>query len=220
MAETTPRSRRQGSKGIAPRECVARKGIGLKNSSKLRVAGALVALIAFSAIGTAGAASAQDGPAKGVTNTIEIKGKNEKRLHFAGPKTVPPLSSLEIVNLTKPGKVGPHTFTLVTDDAVPKTRNQIRKCFNFALPVCERVLAAHEVEFGPGPPVVNQPNVENGNPGWDAPFDADNDGDSWYTETKDETTSRVVTTPEDHLRYFCLVHPFMRGKVKVETPAP
>ena len=179
-----------------------------------------MALVGVSAIGTAGAASAQDGPAKGPTNTITIKGKNDKTLHFAGPKTVPPLSSLEIENATKPGKVGPHTFTLVTDEAVPKTRTQIKKCFKIELPVCERVVTAHDVEFGPGPPVVNQPVVENGAPGWDTPFDASTDGDSWYTETKDETTSRQVSTGEDHLRFFCVVHPFMKGKVKVEIPTP
>ena len=75
---------------------------------------------------------------------------------------------------------------------------------------------AHEVDSG-RTFEVGQPNVENGSPGWDAPFDADTDGDSWYTETKDETTCRQVSTTEDHLRYFCLVHPFMNGKVKVEA---
>lgn len=177
-----------------------------------------MALIAFSAIGTAGAASAQDGPAKGVTNTIEIKGKNEKRLHFAGPKTVPPLSSLEIVNKTKVQKVGPHTFTLVTDDALPKTKTQIKKCGKIELPVCVQAFGAHQVD--PETFEVGQPNVESGAPGWDTPFTSDTDGDSWYTETKGETTSRVVSTPEDQLRYFCLVHPFMNGKVKVEAPTP
>jgi hypothetical protein len=187
---------------------------GLKNSSRLRVAGALAAVVGVSVVGVGGASA--DSQSKGPVPTIEIKGGKFKNLRFEGPDTVDVGAMLQIENKTNAEKVGPHSFSLVEKDALPANKKQRKKCENLEFQLCEDVATAHEVEFGPGGPVVNQPNAENGTPGWDLTFDGDGRlGDSWFTQNEDETTSRPVSAGPSTLRYFCVVHPKMKGKLTV-----
>jgi plastocyanin len=191
----------------------------VKTASKLRLMGAAAALAALTVVAAGGAASAstakQGAP---VGKTIKMKGDSFKDLKFAGPDTISEGQTLGVVNLTKPKKVGPHTFTLVTKDALPK-KDDYKKCEKLKpSTVCDDVVVEHEVEFPPaGPPIVHQPNVDNGFEGWDSSFDnGEAVGDSWYTETKDEETSRTVSAEVDKLFYFCLIHPNMKGKISVD----
>jgi hypothetical protein len=192
----------------------------LKTASTLRLMGAAAALAALTVVAAGGAASASTAE-KGdpIEKTIKMKGDKFNDLKFAGPDSIVEGQSLAIVNLTKPNKVGPHTFSLVTKDARP-TKDEYKKCANLKpSTVCDDIATAHEV--GPPPDFpVGVPNVDNGNDGWDLSFDnVDNQGDSWFTQTKDEETARTVTAEVNNLFYFCVVHPDMKGKIAVEHPA-
>lgn len=179
-------------------------------------AGVVAALAAVSAVAVGGTASASDaaGKARIPGNSIKIKGNGHPR--FDAPETVLAGQDLQIVNKTDPNLIGPHSFSLVEKPALPNNRDEIKKCERLKL-VCKDIANAHEVEFPPnGPPTIGKYNVENGLEGWDATFDGGQvDGDSWFTETEDETTSRAVTAGPGNLWFMCVVHPHMQDKVKV-----
>jgi hypothetical protein len=188
----------------------------LKKASKLRLAGATAAVVALVVVAVGGTASAGAAPEKGVPTVIKIKGNDNP--HFVAPDTVPAGSELEIENLTKPNKIGPHTFSLVTKDQLPRGKEEFKKCENGKL-ICADIIEAHDVDFSQRPPIVHEPIVENGDTGWDESFDGTDPGDSFYTETKDETHSRTVQAQAGNtFRFMCVVHPFMRGKIDVVSP--
>jgi hypothetical protein len=151
-------------------------------------------------IGMTGAAAAEN-ERGGVNPPAKIKIKlNDEGPFFQGPDSIDKGSKLTIVNRTDPKDVGPHTFTLVKKGPKP----------------FERILAAHEAGPPPDFPIGKQ-SVDSGKKGWDRPFTENRDGDSWYTETKGESHSRKVKAKVGKtLRYFCAVHPFMKGKFEVE----
>jgi hypothetical protein len=184
----------------------------LKNASKLRLAGALGAIVALGAL-TAGGTAAAGVSSKGLTETIKIKNNDHPK--FVGPDVVSAGSELQIVNRTDPNAIGPHTFSLVTKDQLPKGREEIKKCGKQFRKVCGDIAEAHEVNFNTGE--VNKPVVDNGLPSsWDASFDGDSAGDSWFTLSKDESHARQVgAAPGEKLFYMCAVHPFMQGKLEV-----
>jgi plastocyanin len=178
----------------------------------LRFGGVLAALTALAVVGVGGSASAAD-TAKGPSLNPQVKIKGNGNPHFVAPEVVGIGQELEIVNRTDPTVIGPHTFSLVEKEALPKTNEEIEKCSNLKL-VCKDIANAHKVD--PQTFAVEKPDVEKGFPGWDATFDgAQQKGDSWYTETQDETTSRQVSAGPGNLWFVCAVHPFMQGKVKV-----
>jgi hypothetical protein len=185
----------------------------LKKASTLRLLGASVALVALGATVIGGTASA-DTSAKRATATITME-KDGRDLFFAGPQTVEKGAKLKIENLTNPRRIGPHSFTLVKKGAIPSSRNELKKCSRIELPVCLKVAEAHEIDpktFLPG-----EPKVENGKKGWDAAFSNRRNGDSWFSVKKNSTDSRKVTAQAGKtLHFFCIIHPFMQGKIKVE----
>jgi hypothetical protein len=183
------------------------------NVRMLRVGGVLAALSALTIVAVGGAASA-DTASKRATAKITME-KDGRNLFFAGPESVEKGAKLKVENLTSPRKVGPHTFTLVKKGSLPSSRNEFKKCARFELPVCTKVLKAHEVDPETGE--VGKAKVENGRKGWDAAFSRARKGDSWYTERKNDTDSRKVSANAGKtLRFFCVVHPDMQGKIKVE----
>ena len=156
------------------------------------------------------AKSGAGGTAK-IKMKVEGKGKNAD-LFFKGPKEVEKGTKLEIVNKTSPSKVGPHTFTLIKKNRLPKTKKEIKACEKLELAVCVNGAEAHEVNLMTFE--VNRPKVEVGKKGWDQAFGKI--GDSWYTETAGEHNTRKVSADDGKtLHYYCLVHPFMQGKIKV-----
>jgi hypothetical protein len=126
-------------------------------------------------------------------------------------------SQLTILNDTSPRRIGPHSFSLVERNALPRGRDEIRKCRNFKL-VCEDIAEAHQIQF-PGP-TIGDTDVDNGLDGWDLSFDgAGGHGDTWLSLAKGETEARTVTTTtDDRLFFLCLVHPDMKGKIDVLHP--
>ena len=99
----------------------------------------------------------------------KVKMKAEGRdLFFKGPKQIKKGQKLEIVDKTAPSKVGPHTFTLIKKNRLPKSKKDIKACENGKLAVCANAIKAHKVDFSVNPPAVNKPRVEVGRKGWDA----------------------------------------------------
>jgi hypothetical protein len=156
-------------------------------------------------------AKAGSGHAAKIKMKVEGKGKNAD-LFFKGPKEVEKGTKLEIVNKTSPSKVGPHTFTLIKQNRLPSTKQEIKDCEKIKLAVCVNAFKAHEVD--PMTFEVNRPKVEVGTKGWDKSFGKT--GDSWFTDAAgDHNTRKVSANDGKTLYYFCLVHPFMQGKIKV-----
>ncbi len=171
---------------------------------------ALAAVFALTAGG--GASASKKGHSKSGRAAVvkmDVKGKD---LGFTGPKTVEAGQKLKIVNKTSPKKVGPHTFSLVKKKDLPTTNKQMKDCEKLKRGVCTNIAKAHKLD--PATFTINKPDVDAGKKGWDKSFGKH--GDSWYTQKKGEKTTRKVSAkPGKILYYFCAVHPFMVGKVKV-----
>ena len=179
------------------------------NARTLRRGG--IALAGAALLFTGGATQAH-----AATITMKLKGKGKSAVpYFTGPKTVAHGAKLKIVNDTAPKAIGPHTFSLVKAGLVPKGAKAQSKCAgeNALTGLCLTIAKAHEVDLKTFK--VSKPIVETGRTGWDTSFGKT--GDSWYTETKGEKTSRIVTAKAGTtLTYFCAVHPNMVGKIKVK----
>jgi hypothetical protein len=186
----------------------------MKHSRRLRAAGAVAALAAAGAVATAGTVATAD-VAKGpeVGDSIKIKGNSKPR--FVAPDVVAAGQELEIVNKSNPQAIGPHSFSLVEKEELPKGRDELRRCFKLK-DVCKQIAASHGV-FPPNDFEVDEPDVDNGLEGWDTRFEGSDHGDSWFTAQQDETTSRPVTAAPGNMWFMCVVHPDMRGKVEVEV---
>ena len=179
----------------------------IARGSRGRLVAGLIGLVACAGM----LALAAPAPAQGA-QTIKIV-RNGNNLLFKGAKAVRSGAQLRIVNKTKPNQVGPHTLSVVKKSLLPRTGKQIQRCFDEGR-ICFDVAVAHEFDFDTG--VVNEPLVDVGLEGWNRPFKPEAEGDSWYTETKDEVFRQVVSAQSGRtLHYFCAVHPFMQGKLEV-----
>ncbi len=165
------------------------------NSVRVRWAGLLTAGVV--AVGFAGSAAAEQ--ERGGGPTIQMVKQNGE-LDFIGPATVAKGSTLRVVNNTNPMEVGPHTFTLVK-----KGRKPYR-----------RIINAHEVDQNGN---VGRRTVDSGRTGWNRIFTFQHRGDSWYVDEEGKAQERVVSAAEGRtIRYFCAIHPFMKGQFKVVGP--
>ncbi len=152
----------------------------------------------------------------GNTETITMEFAKGK-MKFDGPNSVTVGDKLEIVNNTDPKQIGPHTFSLVTQGALPKTPQARKGCFT-PKHICLAIAQWHG--FNPKTEKISKPLVKAGAAGWSTMGNATGKkGDSWFTEKKGETVSQEVTAaPGSSLYYLCAVHPWMQGKVGVEAP--
>lgn len=152
----------------------------------------------------------------GNTETITMEFAKGK-MKFAGPSSVTVGDQLEIVNNTNPKQVGPHTFSLVTQGALPKTPKARKGCFA-PKHICLAIAIWHG--FNPKTERITKDLVKVGPAGWSTAGNATSKkGDSWFTEKKGETISQEVTASADStLYYLCAVHPWMQGKVDVVAP--
>ena len=169
------------------------------------------------ALGAGSAASADEGKtaAAAATSTKTISMRADARgLRFTGSSTVKSGEQLRIRNLSDPRAQGPHTFTLAAANALPRSRKAMQQCFTPGK-ICLTAAMAHEFDEKTGKVAV--PLVEAGKDGWDKRFSRKvKEGDSWYSEEKGEEFSQVVSAKAGTvLRYICVVHPEMQGKIKV-----
>lgn len=152
--------------------------------------------------------------ASAVTAKIKMKGKTDQGLRFAGATEVERGQKLKIVNKTSPKKVGPHTFTLIESKLVPKNEKQGEACYGPG-GICQEIFEAHEIDEENE--TVGRPDIDVAKKGWDFLFDEGETGDSWFTfEEDDKTSRRVKADSNSRLSYFCVIHPWMTGDLKVK----
>jgi hypothetical protein len=137
-------------------------------------------------------------------------------LRFVGPKTVTEGEDLTVVNQTNPRQVGPHTFSLVQQEFLPKTPKARQLCFTKGH-ICKAIARWHGVK-GNGPPTKNP--AEAGAEGWSTMGSPTEDGDSWFTGEKPGTSfeQRVAagaTAGPVTIYFMCAIHPWMHGRITV-----
>lgn len=183
-------------------------------SRRIPVALAATAALGVSAlvIGPALASPAHSAAAK--KNRITIRGgQTFKPGHYVKDNMrFTPLHSkvrsgatVTVVNKTSPDE--PHTISFIKKSQVPRNDKQIVGCMNFK-GVCGQLVQAHQADPQTGE--VKQPIVDPGTPGVDGP------GNSYYIapgtkKIKFKVSAKKGTT----LYYFCVIHPWMQGKIKV-----
>lgn len=192
----------------------------LSRRARLRALALAVSAAALTVAGGASlAGAAETSVATGKTDVISIE-LTKGKLKFVGPETVTVGDQLEIVNKTNPHQVGPHTFSLVTKGSVPKTGTQRKHCFT-PKHICLAIAKWHG--FNPKTEKITINPAKAGPEGWSTEGNATGKkGDSWFTgETKGGHFSQEVTAePGTTLYYMCAVHPWMHGKVTVESVVP
>lgn len=181
--------------------------------------GAAAACAALAVFG-ANAATASS-HAAGVTIKAADKGqtyvinKSATDSMFFSPGTAT-IKSGQTLTFTYDGKPAdePHTISVVSEKNLPSTNAQINACSNGGDKVCNLIIAGliKNPKAPPGPTndIVHW-TVDKGKPGLDGP------GDSIAIEgAKHKTISIKVTAPAGTtLYFFCVVHPWMHGKLKV-----
>lgn len=190
-------------------------------SGRARIAAAIVAALALTVFVPTFATGAPpplgDTPPPGATiDTIKIKG-GFQNLRFVGPSTATTGDYLRVVNKTKPAQVGPHSFSLVTQSSLPKTRQARKACFAPGH-ICRAIAKWHGVT-GNGP-VTENPTIAGG-PGWDTPGSLTVKGDSWFTGNKPDTSvvQQLTAAGPTRIFFLCAIHPFMKGSIEVLPPA-
>jgi hypothetical protein len=151
------------------------------------------------------------------TVDIKFQGNLPK---FVAPATVPNGAYLNVVNKTNPSQFGPHTFSLVTQGAIPKTKQARHNCFKVGH-ICTRIGVWHGTKANGSGPVTENPALA-GAPGWDTLGNLHKKGDSWFTGFKPHNSfAQQVTAPVGTTLYFqCAIHPFMKGSIDVVAPTP
>jgi hypothetical protein len=172
---------------------------------------------AIVAIGVAGPvwADAGDSATGSTANTVLIK-QEGKTLKFVAPKTIIAGEDLTITNKTNAKKVGPHTFSLVTESELPQTKKERKLCFT-PKHICKAIAAWHGVK-GNGPPTKNP--AEAGKDGWDTEGSLTKKGDSWFTGQKPNATYTAPVSVDTSkgpvtIHFICAVHPWMHGSIEV-----
>jgi hypothetical protein len=148
---------------------------------------------------------------------VTIKLKPNHLPKFVGPATVPNGAYLQVTNQTNGAQVGPHTFSLVTQGVIPKTKPARQKCFTPGH-ICLEIAQWHEATRGP----VGQNPALAGAAGWDTSGNLNKKGDSWFTGGKvgNSFAQQVTAPPGTTLHYLCAVHAFMKGSIEVTAPTP
>jgi plastocyanin len=180
----------------------------LKKHLVLAVAAAAAVMLASFGAGLAGAAVTPTG----VTDTVYIK--DEKgALKFVAPATVHQGDELNVVNETDPKKVGPHTFSLVTQGSLPKTPQARKSCFT-PKHICMSIAKWHG--FNPKTERITINPAKAGLLGWSTMGSTTKKGDSWFTgEKKGTSFSQQVTAEPGTIYFMCAIHPWMQGKTTV-----
>lgn len=152
--------------------------------------------------------------AAGAAPTKTISMRSAGGLRFTGSSTVATGQLLRIRNLGDPRQHGPHTFTLAATSVLPRSRKAMQQCFTPGK-ICLVGATAHK--FDEKTEKIGLPLVQAGKPGWDRRFSRTvRQGDSWYSETRNEQFEQVVSAKAGTLlRFVCLVHPEMQGKIRV-----
>jgi hypothetical protein len=176
---------------------------------------AATAMVIGVAVLVPGLAGADSATLTTSTPTVYIK-DGKGGLRFVAPKTVIEGEQLQVVNTTNAKQVGPHTFSLVTPESIPKTKKARQICFTKGH-ICKAIASWHGVK-GNGPPTINP--AEAGAEGWDTLGSLTTKGDSWFTGSKPgasfvQRVSAGATAGPVTIYFMCAIHPWMHGKITV-----
>ena len=156
----------------------------------------------------ASATGASHSAKSGVTvRRVFIRGN--KNPHFVAPKSIHLHDKLKIINQTDPKKIGPHTFSMVQQQDIPKSNKQIKSCQKRGH-ICRHIFHWHKnghVQL-----------AKAGRQGWDVEGSLKRKGDSWFTgETLGAHFRQRVAGDAPHvLTFMCAIHPFMHGSIVVK----
>ena len=177
------------------------------------------------AVAALGASAVAVAPASAAKNTITLKGKTHFKAgkfikddqRFVAPSNkVKSGGTVKVVNKTKNHE--PHTLTFIEKKFIP-TSFDVNEDLN------NNLLAAHQVdpnneEAPPGVFIVDdgQPLADGATWGVDSAFsDTNANGDSAFIAPDQNGPSFEVTAAKGStLYYFCAVHPWMSGKLRVK----
>jgi plastocyanin len=173
----------------------------------IRRTAAVAALGVFALAAQAGAATtdtikAEGGPVVKLNRYIQ-----DTQRFTPGDLTVKSGATVKVVNKSSDG--APHTLSLVTHGAMPKTAKQVMECA-----VCGPLMGAHEADPQTGE--VKKPLVEAGRPGFDTMGTKSAPGDSVYFGPKAKVSFKVSAKKGSELHYFCVIHPWMQGTITVK----
>ena len=168
---------------------------------RLTVALAAIGALGASALGVSTATAAKK-------NTITVKGGLEfeageyikETLRF-GPRAITVKSGATVRVVDRAKETAPHTVSLVRKKDLP-TGFSPKQC-----PQCGPLTEAHQANEETGE--VGIPLVNVGADGFDAP------GDSIFMPPKQTVSFKVTAKKGKNLYYFCVVHPWMQGQIKV-----
>lgn len=181
-------------------------------SSRARFAGATVsAALCGTAALLAPASDAKGGGGDAVVIKMVQDGKT---FAFKGPSKIAKGAELTFVNQTDVRKGGPHTASVVDPSLLPKNGAEQKACGKNLTGLCGLIaFDGHDIDTKTFE--VARPDVDVGKTGWDQEFGKK--GDTWYSETIDETETRKVTAKAGTtLTFFCAVHPEMVKKLRVK----
>ena len=142
------------------------------------------------------------------TLTVKINGYiQDAQSFFPGTLTVKSGTTVKLINKSQGG--APHSLSLLKRSALPKTGDEIMSC-----PACGPLIAAHEADPSTG--AVGKPLVDVGAPGFDTMGDTTTAGDSVFLPPKGKVTFKVTAKKGSTLTFFCAIHPWMQGTIKVK----
>jgi plastocyanin len=134
-------------------------------------------------------------------------------VRFNRNTTVKSGGTVKIVN--KSGEeVGPHTVSLLKKSALPTTLARAEECFEFK-GVCGPLVAAHVVDPANPEAPPGRMLFDTGDEGFDTMGDRQTAGDSLFMAPGQGGSIKVTAKKGSKLTYFCAVHPWMQGKIKV-----
>ena len=180
--------------------------------------------VALAAVAALGAAVLVSGPADAKTkhkphpkpNRIETRGGEQVKINgyikdaesfFPGTLNVKSGATVTLVNKSKGG--APHSLSLLKPSALPRTANAIEQCV-----ACGPLIAAHQANPDTGE--VGVPLYDTGAPGFETMGDNTTAGDSIFLPPKGKVKFKVTAKKGTTLSFFCAIHPWMQGKIKVK----
>jgi hypothetical protein len=184
---------------------------------RITVAVAATAALGVAFAGAGPATAAKPKPRKGeiriTGGPLYVPGKMVgDNVRFNLHSTVKSGGTIKVVNNGDPA-AGPHTISLLEKSALPRTQAQADPCFEFQ-GVCAPLVAAHQVD-----PETQEPAVidyDTGAEGFDTMGDDKTAGDSLFIAPGQKRVSFKVSAKKGStLSYFCVVHPWMQGKISV-----
>jgi len=173
-----------------------------------RTAAALAAVAALGVSAPAAHAATKNTIAATGSSTFKVNQYVQDGNHFApGTITVKSGTTIKLVNKSKDG--APHSLSLIKASALPRTIGDVMAC-----PMCAPLLAAHQADPNSGQ--VGVPLYDTGAPGFQTMGDATTAGDSIFLPPHGKVSFQVTAPKGTTLHFFCAVHPWMQGTIKVK----